>query len=423
MTIPSGFENAIVDHVAHAERQPYNEAMSWFRREAPLIKVQPDGFTPFWAVTKHADIRNIERMSNVFIKGHISPVMLPTVVMEQLMAMTDGQATSLRALTEMDDPDHRKYRHATQLHFMPKSLKKLEAGISELAQEFVDRFEKLEGECDFARDIAFLFPLRVIMQLLGVPKEDEPLMLQLTQEFFASSDPDINPNVGAIFTKEHAQYIMDVRTKFANYFGQHFENRQKSPKDDMLSVIANAKIDGEHMPPLEMLSYAIVIATAGHDTTSASLAAAMWKFCEEPQLLQFMKENPDKIDQFTEEVLRYETPVRHFSLVVGEDTEYNGQSMRKGDLMMLCYPSANLDADVFSSSEKFNPLRSPNDQIAFGYGAHMCLGQYLAKMEMKEFWRAFLPRIKSVEFNGKPQRIQSNFISGPKFLPIKCTFN
>jgi cytochrome P450 len=306
---------------------------------------------------------------------------------------------------------------------MPQNLRKLEGRIRELAKESVDRMQALGGECDFVNEVALHFPLHVIMQILGVPPEDEPRMLQLTQELFGATDEDLRRKTdGDDDPAKRQQAMQQTLADFFNYFNNLTESRRATPVDDLASVIANAKVDGQPISAFDAVSYYLIIATAGHDTTSSSTAGAMWALAERPGEFAKLKADPSLIPGLVDESIRWTTPVRHFMRMAAEDTELAGRKLAKGDWLMLCYPSGNRDETVFDEPDAFKVDRSPNRHLAFGYGAHLCLGQHLAKMEMRILWEELIPRLKSVELAGEAKLSQASFVNGPKTLPIRYVF-
>jgi cytochrome P450 len=185
------------------------------------------------------------------------------------------------------------------------------------------------------------------------------------------------------------------------------------------SVIANGKLDGEPINDFEAMSYYVIVATAGHDTTSSSTAGAIWGLCQYPEELAKLKADPSLIPGLVDEAIRWTTPVKHFMRSATADTELGGRKIAKGDWLWLAYPSGNRDETVFDDPDAFRVDRSPNKHLAFGYGAHLCLGQHLAKMEMRILFEELLPRLETLAFNGEPRRSLASFVSGPKSLPIK----
>ncbi|MGH6999835.1 MAG: cytochrome P450, partial [Phenylobacterium sp.] len=259
-----------------------------------------------------------------------------------------------------------------------------------------------------------------IMEILGVPEEDEGRMLTLTQELFGATDPELAregaPDISKMLTE-------GVVADFYAYFAKMSADRRANPKDDVASVIANSQIDGQPISELEAMSYYMIVATAGHDTTSSSTAGALWGLAANPGEFAKVKADPSLIPGLVDESIRWITPVKTFMRSATEATEFAGRQLAKDDWMMLCYASGNRDEEVFEDPAAFKIDRKPNKHLAFGYGAHLCLGQHLAKMEMRILWEELLPRIKTLELNGSPKQSQATFVSGPKTLPVRFSMH
>ncbi|MEM7020037.1 MAG: cytochrome P450 [Pseudomonadota bacterium] len=402
----------IVSAPVYANESLLHENYSRLRQEAPVCWMEPEGYRPFWALTKHADILEISRQNERFLSA--PRLTLTPVAVEEAMQQASG-GMMLRTLVNMDKPDHHAYRNLTQAWFMPPNLKKLEARIDELANIFVDRMADLGGECDFAQDVAIWYPLRVIMMILGVPEEDEPLMLKLTQELFGQNDPDMRREK----EEDAPRFDPGVLTDFFNYFNALTADRRANPKDDLASLISNATIKDEPIHELEALSYYVIVATAGHDTTSSTTAGGLLALIENSAELEKLQANPDLVASAVDEMIRWTTPVKHFVRTAAEDYELRGQKISEGEFLALFYPSGNRDDEVFDDPYSFQIERSPNKHLAFGYGGHLCLGQHLAKMEIRALYKALIPRLKSIELNGDIARVEANFVSGLKRFPIK----
>jgi len=409
----------IVDPLAYADGARVDEAFTWLRREAPFARVQPEGYDPFWAVTRHADVLAVEFRNDLFHNDGHATTLTTAEADRHLRASNGGSPNVGRTLIHMDRPDHFAYRRITQPAFFPRNLRKIEDRIRQIAREFVDRMAAHGDRCDFASDIAFYYPLRVIMDLLGVPPEDEALMLKLTMELFGSADPDVNRSGEEVTAVGLAEDCQAAMADFAAYFSALAADRQKSPRDDVGSMIANGLIRGEPMPAMEMMSYYAIASTGGHDTTSSTTAGGLWALLEHPDEMRRLRADLSLIPSFVEEAIRWVTPVKHFMRTAAQDTEVAGQPIAKGDWLMLCYPSANRDEAVFEDPFRFDITRSPNKHLAFGYGAHVCLGQHLARMEMRLFWEELLPRLEHIELDGEPARMRANLVCGPKSLPVR----
>lgn len=420
MAIPVEIAVNIVDPKAYADDKRLHDAFGWLRREMPVGRVELEGYDPFWAVTKHADILYVERQNELFHNGDRPATLTDQVTNQKIQMLTGGSPHLIYSLVQMDNPDHFNHRKLTQAWFLPQNIKKLEDGIRTLARAAVDKMAAMGGECDFAKDIAFLYPLRVIMQILGVPQSDEPRMLKLTQELFGTTDPEMN-RMGAnpLDGQDLLAGLLATVQDFTNYFDAITADRRAHPRDDVASVIANGKIDGEYLTERGAMGYYIIVATAGHDTTSNTTAGGMWALAENPAEFAKLKADPGLIPSYVEETIRWVTPVKHFMRSATDDTELHGQTIAKGDWMMLCYPSGNRDEEVFPDPFAFKVDRNPNKHVAFGYGAHVCLGQHLARMEMRILWEELLPRLKSVELAGMPRLVEAAFVSGPKTVPIR----
>lgn len=420
MKISQDVANTIVDPAAYADGDRVDAAFTQLRREAPLAQAQPEGFDPFWAVTRHADILEVERQNELFHNGDRSTVVTTIEADAKVRQMTGGSPHLVRSLVQMDNPDHFAYRRLTQGWFLPQNIRGLEPRIREIARGFVDRMAAHGGRCDFARDVAFLYPLHVIMEVLGVPEIDEPRMLKLTQELFGSADPDVNRTGEAVMDADAGLAAVQATVMdFMTYFNEMTEDRRRNPRQDLASVIANGQIDGQPLGHLEAMSYYIIAATAGHDTTSNTTAGGLWALAENPDQFAKLKADPSLINGHVEESIRWVTPVKHFMRTATADAELAGEKIAKGDWLMLCYPSGNRDEAVFKDPFKYDIARSPNKHVAFGYGAHVCLGQHLGRMEMRILWEELLPRLESVELDGTPTRTKASFVCGPKSVPIR----
>lgn len=420
MSIPQEIAWDIVDPQAYADGGRVDRAFAWLRQNAPVEVAELEAFDPFWVVTRHADILEVERQNDLFHNGDRATVLTNKEADKKVREMMGGSPHLVRSLVQMDNPDHMNYRRLTQSWFMPQNLKPLEARIREIAKSFVDRMAEYGGRCDFARDVAFLYPLHVIMEVMGVPEADEPRMLKLTQELFGSADPDLN-RTGKEVTdvSEGVDTVQSVVMDFMNYFNAITEDRRAKPREDLCSVIANGQIEGQPLGHLEAMSYYIIAATAGHDTTSNTTAGGLWALAENPDQFARLKADPSLIPSYLEESIRWVTPVKHFMRTATADAEVGGRKIKKGDWMMLAYPSGNRDEAVFADPYRFDIARSPNKHVAFGYGAHVCLGQQLGRVEMRVLWEELLPRLESVELDGEPRRMAANFVCGPKSVPIR----
>src|SRR3990167_9238503 len=414
----------IVTPAVYADQKALDAAFSRLRAEDPLAWCEPEGFRPFWAATKHADIMEVSRQNQLFTNGERE--ILSYHDAEKGVYAKFGQPHLLKTLVQLDDPLHYKLRHLTQEWFMPQNVKKREDAIKTIARQYVDRMEDLGGECDFQRDVALYYPLRVIMQILGVPESDEPMMLKLTQEIFGAQDEDLMRDKTLAETRDVEAGLASIQqtlAEFFMYFTAITADRRANPKDDVSTVIANGMVDGEPIGQLEAMSYYIITAAAGHDTTSASTGGGVLAMLQDRDQLKKMMADPKGMSRTAvDEAIRWTTPGKHFMRTAQDDYTLRGKKMLKGESILLCYPSGNRDEDVFDEPFRFKVDRSPNKIISFGHGGHMCLGMHLARLEMQAIYEELFSRVKSIELAGEPSFIKANFVGGPKSIPVRYKF-
>jgi cytochrome P450 len=381
------------------------------REHDPVAWVEHPEYRPFWSLSKYEDIKRIGSQNEKFLNAPRT-VLLPQEAEEALMAQF-GTPNGLETLIHMDKPKHLKLRRVTREWFLPRSIQKLDAEVQALCKEYVDRMQDMGGECDFIKDITLIYPLRIIMSILGLPRQSEETMLKLTQEIFGPFDPDLQRENGD--TGEQMGTLLEL----GQYFTEVVEDRKKNPSDDLATILANAEVDGQPMDPLDQMSYFIITATAGHDTTSAVLGAGMKALLDQPEQIELWRNNPDLDDGAAKELMRWVSPVRHMVRTATEDFELRGKQIKAGDALALWFPAANRDPEQFDNPNKLDITRDPKKHIAFGYGEHMCLGMHLAVLEVARFYRELLPRLSHIELAGEPQWISANFVGGLKSLPIK----
>lgn len=411
----------LYDAATWADPKAVYDVFEKMRKHSPVHFCQMPGFPDFWHITKHEDIFEVERRTDAFLA---EPRMWvnPDIVEDAIREMTGGSLNILSTFPAIDAPKHPKMRMITQAWFAPKNLEALQARIDESAKQGCDVLIERGGECDFAKDVALNFPLRVILDVLGLPEEDFSKMLALTQEFFGATDPELSRDEEVQEGNPFAAKMGPIQD-FMNYFASVAMDRRANPRDDVASVIANAEIDGEPLSMEDIIGYYVVIATAGHDTTSYSLSEAVRQLAQNPELFKALKEKPDEVaPKITEEAIRLATPVRHFVRTASQDFELNGQTIKKGDPVILWYPSGSRDEEVFASPDEFRIDRDQKVRhAAFGHAAHMCLGMHLARLEIVTFLKRFAKEVEGLKMAGDVKHMQSNVVSGIKSLPIKAT--
>ncbi|OIH85192.1 cytochrome [Arthrobacter sp. UCD-GKA] len=426
-TVPDKVARQVVLPEGHRDDEALFAAYQWLRENAPLAKVKVEGYDPIWLVTKHADIMEIERQPQIFSSGGATPgehnpILATQADDEFTKSLTGGSLRILETLTYLDPPEHTMVRDIATEWFRPASLKQWEGRIRELAREAIDlRLKPGTNELDAVQDFTVYYPLHVIMTLFGVPAEDEPRMMALTQDFFGTADPDAQrENVEPTSPDAAAQQWAATIQDFYNYFDALVEARRAEPTDDLASIVANARNDdGEYFAKEVAYGWFIAIATAGHDTTSSTMASCFEALAQHPDQLAAVQSNPAGIPDLINEALRWGSPVKQFTRQALTSYELRGQRIEPGDRFMLLYQSGNRDADVFVAPDEFRYDRKPNRHISFGYGPHMCIGQHLAKMELRIMLEELLPKIKSMELTGVRKVVQTNFVGGLKNRPMK----
>jgi cytochrome P450 len=407
-----GDAGIFVDRSAYADPARWHAAAARLRRHDPLPLVEVEGYVPFRAVTRHAELAEIERNHMLFWNTR-DAVLLPREQIEKSRAL----GIDIKTLIHMDGAEHRAYRAVTNDWFKPSNLRKeVGAKLPVLAKRFVDRMLDFDGQCDFVRDVALYYPLHVILSILGVPETDEPRMLALTQKIFGGEDPD----VGGIEGEEPVQIFMQALQEMALYFHGITTDRRAHPTTDIASTISNATIDGQPLGDLETAGYYSIIATAGHDTTSSSVAGGLEALIRHPDQLRALKDDPARIPNAVNEMIRWVTPVRHFMRQAQGAYRLGDAEIVAGDWLLMSYLSANRDEDVFDDPMRFDIGRANADQhLAFGIGVHFCLGAHLARMELEAFFRELVPRLESIELAGEPESMATTFVGGPKKMPIR----
>src|SRR6202011_435570 len=433
-TIPDEIARQIVLPEGHGDLAALHEAYKWVRNNAPLAKAVVEGYDPLWLVSKHADLQEVESQPEVFSAvggpdhpGANNPILQNQAGDEFMKSLLGGHLRIMDALPYMDPPEHTDIKFITNDWFRPTQLQKWTDQIRDLAKASVEKLEKLSasGEIDLLDDWALGFPLHVMMTLFGVPPEDEPKMMKLTQEFFGTADPEHQrEDVEELAPEAMAQQFAATFQDFCAYFDLLAEDRRANPRDDLATIVATAKgSDGEYLPKSYSYGYYMAIATAGHGTTSATLAGTLKALAEHPDVLARVKADLSLVPDLIQEGLRYVAPVKHFMRVALKDHTLRGQTIKAGDRVMPLFQSGCRDEEVFDHPDEFDIDRKPNNHLAFGFGAHTCVGQHLAKQELKVMFEELLPRLESIEVLGSGSVTQTNFVGGLKHLPAKVTIS
>ena len=393
-----------------AEPQAYADPVTWhataarLRRTQPILKVTLPEYPEFWAITRHDDVMEIERNPDVFTNE-------PTPVLVPRAEMTAN--TPMKTLVQMDGDEHRDHRGLISDWFKPGNVKRLSDRIDGLARHYVNRMAEIGPECDFATDVAMHFPLHVILSILGLPESDYPRMLRLTQELFGGDDPDIG-------RAGQDGSVVEVILDFVSYFTGLAGDRRAHPGSDLASVIANAQLNGSPLPDLDVFGFYLIIATAGHDTTSNAIAGGLLALIERPDQRELLARDPELIEGAADELIRYVSPVKHFIRTCQAPFQLRDVRFEPGEVTLLSYASANRDEEVFEDPFRLDITRpNASKHLAFGFGRHFCLGAHLARLEVRALFKELLGRLDSVELAGSPTFVQSRLVSGPKTLPVR----
>ena len=374
----------------------------------------PDG-RGFWNLVKHADVVEANRDSERF-SSEVGGV---SILDPEEFAARDGGESGLNdtrgvMMLTMDPPKHTRYRLLVNKGFTPRMIGLLEQYLRNRSTLIVDNIIE-RGSCDFVEDLASELPLQAIADIMGVPQEDRKLLFQWSNAMIGADDPEYGD--GSQATDASAQLYM--------YVNQLAQERRRDPRDDIVTKLINAEVDGDRLSELEFDVFMLLLTVAGNETTRNTTAWGMHALMQHPDQYADLRAHLDDEAYFkraVEEILRWASPVLHFRRTVMEETSIGGQDVAKGDKVVLWYISANRDEDVFDEPFTFDITRSPNEHIAFGGGGvHYCLGANLAKMELYLIFREILERIPDMHLAGEPQMLRSNFIGGIKHMPVAFT--
>jgi cytochrome P450 len=406
-------DNQIVDPSTYSGDMAHHDLFAFLRREDPVHWTEPDGFRPFWTITKHADVVEVERQAEVFENGP-RLVAMASVEEDKIRAVTGGRNSLQRTMLSMNGAEHTANRGVAREWFLPRNIVKLQEQVAEIAESFVGRLDELGGVCDFAGSIGVWYPLRVIMLIFGLPPEAEPLLHRLSREISGSQDPVLRRA-----NTTQAEHMMQVTAEFFEYFKTIVADRRAHPRDDLASVIANAKVDGAPLDDNLVHSYYLNICVAGHDSTSSALNGGLLALIDHPQELAKLRANPQLMPKAVDEVLRWTVPLKHFFRNATRDYDLRGKKIRRGDTLLMSYPSACRDEEVFGDPFNFRIDRNPNAHLTFAHGPHSCLGQVLARQELNIFYTKLLQRVHGIERAGEPTYVQSLTFVGLQSLPIR----
>jgi cytochrome P450 len=320
----------------------------------------------------------------------------------------------------MDDPKHARMRRIVSRGFTPRHLDQMKGDVEATAAEIIDGIAE-RGEGDFVTDVAATLPLRVIVDMMGIPRSQETFIFDRTNVILGLGDPEYVPDQteGGIMAA-----LLSATQDLAMLVTELAEARQKDPQADLTTALVTAEVDGESLTPAEMASFFILLVAAGNETTRNAIAHGLQAFTDHPEQMARWQADFDGLAvTAVEEIVRWATPVIHFRRTCTQDGARIGDhSFDEGDKVVLWYASANRDAAVFDDPYRFDIGRTPNDHLGFGGpGPHFCLGAHLARREITVMFRELCRRMPDIRSDGEPVRLQSNFINGIKHLPATWT--
>ncbi|MBS1677562.1 MAG: cytochrome P450 [Actinobacteria bacterium] len=422
LTVPEEIARSVMLPESYADLDgTVHPACRWLRENLPVGRAEIDGYDPVWLIARHADIKTILGDQDLFHNADVNILLYPTAGEEGLRALNGGNTKVLENLSYMDPPEHATYRTAIAPVFSPARVRQFEARLKTLAKEHVDRFIEAEGDIDFVSELSRDYPLSAVMELAGIPPEDYQYMLRLTQDTFGGDDPDWKRDDVPESPEAAARQWHAAVQDFYEYFEGIRSDRTERPRlaDMSTEIITSRTADGALMPDRIQNHLTLTLALAGHDTVNSAISGCMHGLLQFPDQFAKVKEDPSLIPGLVDEGLRWATPAKHFMRNASEDADVLGVEMNAMDRVMALFVSGNRDEEVFESPYDFDVTRKPNPHLSFSYGPHVCLGQHVAKLEMRTLYAELIPRLRTIEPAGEPTLKLSNFVSGQKTLPMR----
>ncbi len=396
----------LVDPARYAQRGYPHETWTQLRAESPVAYVQAAGYQPFWAITKHADILQIASQPLRFSSAHGI-----TLAREGAAPMPPSEILVL-----LDPPKHAPMRRLVSARFTPKAVREKRADIERLAVDVLGDAPPpgTADEYDFVERVAAPFPLAVIAWILGVPSSDWESLFRWTNEIIGKDDPEYRQP-----GESPGQTIKRARGELHGYLGDLIEQRRRDPQDDLVSELVKGTVNGLPLTHDQLLAYCELFVEAGNETTRNAISGGLLAFCEHPEEWEQLQADPELVPDAVEEILRWASPISHFTRVATGDYEMRGQTIRSGDQVALYFASANRDEEVFDDPFAFRIARKPNAHLAFGFGEHFCVGAHLARVEIEMILRHLLVRLAGFELAGPIERLSSAVNGSIKRLPLR----
>lgn len=387
-------------------------AFKQLRDEDPVSWHEEEGGSGFWSVTRYADLLEVSRQPQIFSSGQGI----------RLEEMDDEERKARETMMELDPPDHTAQRRLVNPPFLPRSVATYVDDLRQLAREVIDTVHG-QSEFDFVTEIARTLPMRMLGKLLGVSDQDGRWLVAAGDALIGNADPEFTDfPVDLVDTDDFRllPFRSPVSLKLFEYAGHQREARTRCPAHDLITRLTEPLRDGSVLTDLEFKNFFTLLVAAGNDTTRYTMAAGMKALLDYPNALAELREQPELMDTAVEEMLRWGSVTMHFRRTATQDYDLNGTQIKAGDKIIIWYISADFDERQFPDPFTFDIRRTPNDHVAFGLKSpHKCLGEHLARLEIKVLFEELLPQIKTIELNGNVERLRSNFISGIKHLPVR----
>ncbi len=396
----------LVDPARFARNGYPHAVWAKLRAEAPVAYFEPEGYEPFWAVTKHADIQYVASQPERFSNAHGLFIM---------PAGSPGQPSEM--VVTLDPPRHGPMRRVAMRRFTPRAVRSRHEEIERITLEILDAVVASDdpGEFDFVERIAAPLPIAVISWMLGVPQADWQLLFRWTNEVIGKDDPEFRgPG------ETPGQTIRRARGEMHAYLSALIEKRRRAPGDDIVSQLIGAEIDGAPLTEEQLLLYCELIVEAGNETTRNAISGGLLAFSEHRDQWEKLRAQPELLPDAAEEILRYVSPIIHFTRYATEDSEVRGVKIPAGEKVAIFFASGNRDEEVFEDPFAFRVDRRPNPHLAFGFGEHFCMGAHLARVELETIFRHLITRLDWFELAGPVERLNSNVNGGIKHLPVRC---
>ncbi len=396
----------LVDPNRFAQNGYPHAVWATLRANAPVAYLEPAGYVPFWAITKHADIVEVaaqpERFSNA--QGLI-------------LGRPGAPAQPSEMVVMLDPPRHGPLRRVAMPRFTPRAIRSRHDEIDRIAVEVLDDLATSNdaGEFDFVERVAAPLPIGVISWILGVPRDDWELLFRWTNEVIGKDDPEFRQP-----GETPGQTIRRARGELHGYLSALIERRRRDPGNDIVSQLIAAEIDGDPLTEEQLLDYCELIVEAGNETTRNAISGGLLAFSEHPDQWERLRREPELLPSAVEEILRWVSPIIHFIRTATEDGEIRGVTIPAGDKVALFFASANRDEEVFEDPFEFRVDRQPNHHLAFGSGAHFCMGANLARVELETLFRHLCARLDWFELAAPPERLNSAVNGGIKHLSLRC---